>query len=75
MKAAAGKAVKTVTVRMPLDEASRAEFVARVAETSVNEVFRQALEHYFDGLRNDEDFVARAQALLARDNAIAKQLG
>lgn len=76
-KAATAKAsdgVKVLTVRLPWDEADRVEFIARVAGISVNDVFRRALEQYLTVLRADEDFVARATALLARDRELAKQL-
>lgn len=69
-----GKTVKVVTVRLPQDDAGRAEFVARVEGISVNEVFRRALEGYLNTLRADADFVARARAQLARDSEIAGQL-
>lgn len=71
---ARAKAVKVVTVRLPHDDADRAEFIARVEGISVNEVFRRALEAYVDTLRTDHDFIARAKAQLARDNEIAGQL-
>ena len=69
--AESSKTVKVVTVRLPHDDAGRAEFVARVEGISVNEVFRRALEGHFDALRADADFVGRARAQLARDNEIA----
>jgi predicted transcriptional regulator len=62
--------IKTITVRIADDDARRAEIVARTDGMSVNEVFRQALAHYFELKRADEDFVERAQALLARDAEI-----
>lgn len=66
-------ATKVVTVRLPYADAERAEFVARVANISVNDVFRRALDEYFDCLRKDTDFTTRAKAQLARESEIASQ--
>jgi predicted transcriptional regulator len=59
--------VRVITVRVSPEVAHRAEVVARADGVSVNEVFRLALEHYFQLKRSDPDFVARAQAMIARD--------
>ena len=66
--------IKVITVRLPQDEASRAEFLARVDGISMNELFRRALAEYLVVLRADEDFVGRAKLLVERDNEIARQL-
>ena len=65
---------KVLTLRIPPEEARRAEIIARTEETSVNEVIRQALMHYFELKRADADFVARARAMLARDAEIVGTL-
>jgi hypothetical protein len=65
---------KVVTLRIPPEDALRAEIIARTGETSVNEVIRQALLHYFELKRADADFVGRAQAMLARDAEIVGTL-
>ena len=65
---------KVLTLRVSPEEARRAEIIARTEETSVNEVVRQALLHYFELKRADADFVARAQAMLARDAEIVGTL-
>jgi predicted transcriptional regulator len=65
---------KVLTLRIPPEEARRAEIIARTEETSVNEVIRQALMHYFELKRADADFVARALAMLARDAEIVGTL-
>ncbi len=69
-----GGQVKVVTLRLPHEDAERAEFVARVEEISVNDVFRRAFEQYVASLSADPDFVVRAKALIARQNEIANQL-
>jgi predicted transcriptional regulator len=65
---------KVLTLRIPPEEARRAEIIARTEETSVNEVIRQALLHYFELKGADADFVARARAMLARDAEIVGTL-
>ena len=61
---------KVITVRLASDDAQRAEIAARVDGISVNEVFRRALLEYFERKREDEDFVERALAMVARDAEI-----
>jgi hypothetical protein len=63
-------APKVITVRVTPDEARRAEIVARTDGVSVNEVFRCALDRYFELKRADAEFVARAREMVARDAAI-----
>ncbi len=67
-------AIKVLTVRLPQEEAQRAELVARADGISVNDVFRSALQHYFDLKRADADFMQRARAMLARDSDIVEGL-
>jgi hypothetical protein len=59
--------MKVITVRISPDAAHQAEIVARTENTSINEVFRLALEHYFEFKRSDAEFVARAKSMIARD--------
>jgi predicted transcriptional regulator len=65
---------KVLTLRISPEEARRAEIIARTEETSVNEVIRLALLHYFELKRADADFVGRAHAMLARDAEIVGSL-
>ena len=67
-------ATKVYTVRIPQDEAQQIEFVARVEGLSVNDVFRTALERYFEEIKRDDGFVGRAKAQLANDRKVAKRL-
>jgi predicted HicB family RNase H-like nuclease len=67
-------AIKVYTVRLPQEEAQRADLVARAEGISINDVFRTALQHYFDVKRTDEDFMRRARAMLARDSDIVEGL-
>jgi predicted transcriptional regulator len=65
---------KVITLRIPPEEARRAEIIARAEEISVNEVFRRALLHYFELKRADTDFVGRVQAMLAQDAELIGKL-
>lgn len=50
------------------------EFVARVDNVSVNDVFRQALGAYIEHKKADPGFMDRVAATLAADADIASQL-
>jgi hypothetical protein len=65
---------KVITVRVSADEAHKAEIVARVEDISVNEVFRRGLECYLATKRADPGFVEHAQAIIARDAELVKDL-
>ncbi len=65
---------KVITVRISPEDAHRAEVCARVDGISVNELFRLALLDYFDAKRNDEEFVERARAMVARDADLVEGL-
>lgn len=70
MPAPAAPKTKVLTVRLCEEDARRAEIIARTDGISVNEVFRHALEALFEKKRADEDFMTRARALVARDEAM-----
>jgi len=65
---------RVFTVRLDPTDARRVEFIARVDEESVNDVFRNALAVYIEHKKADADFMARVAATLAADAAIASQL-
>jgi hypothetical protein len=65
---------RVFTVRLDPREARRVEFVSRVDEVSVNDVFRAALALYIDHKKADPDFMDRVAATLAADADIASQL-
>jgi predicted transcriptional regulator len=65
---------KVFTLRLSDDDARRAELTARVDGVSVNEMFRQALQHYLDLKREDPEFCARAREMVARDAEFVGQL-
>jgi hypothetical protein len=67
-------ACKVFTVRIPQEDARRIEFVARVEGISVNDLFRKATDAYFGILKQDDEFVARAEMQLAQDRDIVERL-
>jgi hypothetical protein len=65
---------KTITLRLPPDDARLAELMARADEISVNEMFRRSLTHYCGLKKADPEFVARCREMLARDAEIVDKL-
>jgi predicted transcriptional regulator len=65
---------RVFTVRLDPTEARRLEFISRVDEVSVNDVFRQALAVFIEHKRGDVEFMARVAATLAADADIASGL-
>ena len=65
---------KQTTVRLPQDLADDAEAVARVKNTSVNALIIDALTAEIERVRQDEEFISRAEQLLARDQELLDRL-
>ncbi len=65
---------KQTTVRLPQDLADDAEAVARVKDTSVNALIIDALTAEIERVRQDEEFISRAEQLLARDQELLDRL-
>ena len=65
---------KQTTVRLPADLADEAEAVARVRQTSVNQLIVDSLRAEIDRVRADDDFTSRAKRLLDRDKALLERL-
>lgn len=65
---------KQTTVRLPDDLADEAEAVARVHDTSVNQLIIDALASEIERVRSDADFTLRARQLLERDREIIDRL-
>ncbi len=66
--------VKQTTVRLPQDLADDAGAVARVKDTSVNALIIDALTAEIERVRQDEEFISRAEQLLARDQELLDRL-
>ena len=65
---------KQTTVRLPEDLAQEAEAVARVQGSSVNQLVIDSLRAEIERVRANEDFTARAQRLIARDQELLDRL-
>jgi len=65
---------RQTTVRLPDQLADDAEAVARVQGGSLNQLIVDSLAAEIERVRNDVDFTARANRLLARDKEILDRL-
>lgn len=65
---------KQTTVRLPDDLADEAEAVARVRNTSVNQLIIDSLTAEIERVRADKDFLDRAKALVERDMELLERL-
>lgn len=61
---------KTMTVRIPENQAAEFETVARIDQVSVAEAARQAIEEHVKMRRADADFQARLKHIMKRDREI-----
>jgi predicted transcriptional regulator len=66
---------KQTTVRLPDELAEQAEAVARVRDTSTNQLVIESLIAEIEGVRRDEEFTSRARRLLERDRELLDRLG
>lgn len=66
---------KQTTVRLPDDLAGEAEAIARVQDTSVNQLIVDSLAREIARVRADKEFTTRARQLLDRDREIIDRLG
>ena len=65
---------KQTTVRLPDDLADEAEAVARVKNTSVNQLIVDSLTAEIERVRADKTFTDRAKALIERDKELLERL-
>ncbi len=65
---------KQTTVRLPDDLADEAEAVARVKNTSVNQLIVDSLTAEIERVRADKSFTDRAKALIERDKELLERL-
>ncbi len=71
--------VRSMTLRIPVDQAEALETIASVVNRPVAEVVRTAIAHHIEELRNDANFqrslnarLSRAERLLAATTGPAK---
>jgi len=65
---------KQTTVRLPEELAEQAEVVARIRDTSVNQLIVDSLAEAIERVRADKDFTERAKRLLERDKELLDRL-
>ncbi|MDE0268662.1 MAG: hypothetical protein OXI96_06460 [Acidimicrobiaceae bacterium] len=65
---------KQTTVRLPDDLAREAEAVARVQDSSMNQLIIDSLRAEIDRVRADDDFTSRATRLIQRDRELLERL-
>jgi predicted transcriptional regulator len=66
---------KQTTVRLPDELADKAEAVARVQGSSVNQLIIDSLTAEIERVRADDDFNSRAKRLIERDKELLERLG
>jgi predicted transcriptional regulator len=65
---------KNMTLRLTDEQAAELEAIARVENVPVAEEVRRALAEYIADKRRDEEFQARLQASLERNQEILRRL-
>ncbi len=65
---------KQTSVRLPDGLADEAEAVARVKNTSVNQLIVDSLTAEIERVRTDNTFTERAKALIERDKELLERL-
>lgn len=65
---------KNLTVRLPDELAADAETLARVENTSINEVLCVSLKEAIDRKRNDAQFKYRLEQIIQRDQELLDRL-
>ena len=65
---------KQTTVRLPDELAEEAEALARVRESSMNQLVVDSLRAEIQRVKADEEFIARAKRLLERDKELLERL-
>jgi ribosomal protein S3AE len=65
---------KNFTVRLPDDEATNVEALARAEELSLNEPVRRALVEAVEARRADPEFKSRVQRIIEEDRELLERL-
>jgi hypothetical protein len=67
-------ATKTMTLRLPLDQALALEAIARSDEMPVSEAVREAIDAHIEARRNDAAFRERLSKRIEQDREILERL-
>ena len=65
---------KSMTLRLPPEQAEELEAVARAEGISVSDAVRVAIEEHIERKRKDKAFRERLQAVMERDREILERL-
>jgi len=65
---------KTLTLRLDSERADAVATIAQANETSVSETLREAIDNLIDRARDDQDFQARLQASIERNQQVLERL-
>lgn len=65
---------KTLTLRLPVEQAAELERVARVERTTVSDTIRDAIGESIERRRNDPEFRRRVHTILEEDRSILERL-
>lgn len=66
--------IKAMTVRLPADQATELEAVARVDEVPVSEAVRKAIAAHIETRRKDKEFRSRLKRLIEQNREILDRL-
>ena len=68
------KPMKSMTLRLPVDQAAELERVAEVDEVPVSEAVRVAIARHIDARREDKEFRERLARMLRENQEILERL-
>ncbi len=66
--------VRSLTLRLPEEQAKELEGVARIDEMTFTDAVRTAIAEYIEARRNDSAFQARIRRILDEDRAMLERL-
>lgn len=66
--------VRSMTLRLPVDQAAALEAVARVDEMPVSEAVRKAIEAHIEVRRGDAEFQARLSRIMDENRNVLERL-
>ncbi len=67
-------ATKTITLRLPREQADEIEMIARVDDISVTQAVRDAILTHVEARRQDNDFMSRLKGFMEQERAVLDRL-
>jgi len=68
------KSMKSMTLRLPADQAAEIERVAEVDQVPVSEAVREAITRHIEARRQDKEFRERLERMLRENQEILERL-